>query len=169
MPAPRIPERQPIGDSFTGAIVKADSHYLLADSGLDNTETTHTGTFIVRYGVVFLGKPHLSIVPALMALDYGEFLTGESAWDFLLNKSNLYPRADILGFRNDGQDDQVYVKQLDLLYPFDILVYANESTTKPLCKVDAIISTKPETTLSERLRNHVNIFPTILDWQKALP
>lgn len=167
MPAPRIPERQPIGDSFNGVVIKTDHHYLLADSAIDDYETTHTGTFMVRYGVVFLGKPHLSIVPALMALDYGEFLTGESAWDFLLNKSNLYPRADILGYRNDGQDDQVYVKQLDLLYPFDILVYADEHSTKPLCKIDAIISQNSEA-IPARLRSYVNIFSTILDWQKAL-
>lgn len=168
MPAPRIPERQPIGDTFTGFVIKAENHYLLADTAIDNYETTHIGTFVVRYGVVFLGKPHLSIVPALMALDYGEFMVGESAWDFLLNKSNLYPRADILGHRNDGEDAQVFVKQLDLMYPFDILVFANETATKPLCKVDAIISKNPDA-LAERLSTYVNSFPTITDWQEALP
>lgn len=168
MPAPRIPERQPIGDTFTGVIIQADNHYLLADTAIDGYETTHDGTVTVRYGVVFLGKPHLSIVPALMALDYGEFLTGDEAWDFLLNKSTLYPRADILGYRNDGQDAQVFVKQLDLMYPFDILIYTDETSTTPLCKIDAIISIQADIA-SSRLATYVNIFPTITDWQEALP
>lgn len=167
MPAPRIPERKPIGDSFTGVILQVNNHYLLADTAIDGYETTHEGTFTVRYGVVFLGKPHLSIVPALMALDYGEFLTGEEAWDFLLNKSTLYPRADILGHRNDGQDAQVFVKQIDLMYPFDILIYADDTSTNPLCKIDAVISSQT-TILSSRLATYVNIFPAIIDWQEAL-
>ena len=143
MPAPRIPERQTIGDTFRGLVIEAENHFLLTDAPIDNHETIHEGTFIVRYGVVFLGKPHLSIVPALMALDYGEFKTGEDAWDFLLNKSNLYPRADVIGHNNQGEDSQVFVRQLDLMYPFDILVYRDDKSTNPLCKVDAIISPKP--------------------------
>jgi len=166
MPAPRIPERQPIGDTFTGVIIKVEDYFLLSDTAIENTETTHDGTFTVRYGVVFLGKPHLSIVPALMALDYGAFKTGENAWDFLLNKSNRFPRADVIGHNNSGEDTQVFVRELDLMYPFDILVYENDTTTTPLCKVDALISKKPDA-VPERMAEYMNIFPTIKEWKKA--
>lgn len=167
MPAPRIPKRQPIGDSFIGFVIKAEGHHLLSQSKISDYETTHEGTFVVRYGVVFLGKPQLSIVPALMALDYGTFKTGEDAWDFLLNKSNLHPRADVLGYQNDGEDAQVYVKELDLMYPFDILVYADDAATSPLCKVEAVISSNPET-IAPRIREYATIFSTIKDWLKVL-
>lgn len=167
MPAPRIPERQTIGDSFTGLVIKAEEHFLLADAPINDYETTHQGTFTVRYAVVLLGKPHLSIVPALMALDYGEFKTGEDAWDFLLNKSNLYPRADVIGHNNNGKDSQLFVRELDLMYPFDILVYADNNSTMPLCKIDAVISANP-TNIPERLANYANVFPAIKDWKKAL-
>lgn len=167
MPAPHIPERQPIGDTFTGVIIKVEDYFLLSDSAIDKIETTHEGTFTVRYGVVFPAKPDLSIVPALLALDYGEFKTGEDAWDFLLNKSTRYPRADVIGHNNSGEDAQAFVRELDLMYPFDILVYENDIATTPLCKIDAIISKKPDAT-SERLAEYVNIFPTIKEWKKAL-
>ena len=66
---------------------------------------------IVRYGVRFLGKPHLSVVPGLVAIDYGEMLIGEEAWIFLTKRSNLYPRAEVFGYRNDGHDDMITVKK----------------------------------------------------------
>lgn len=167
MPAPRIPERQAIDDNFTGIVIDAGEHFLLSDETVEGYDSRHEGTFVLRYGVTFLGKPHMSIVPALLALDYGVFKTGEDAWDFLLHKSNLHPRADVLGHKNDGKDAQVYIKELDLMYPYDILVYTDDEATKPLCKVDAIITQKPDT-VPERLAKYANIFPTIQDWQKAL-
>ncbi|MGB7340967.1 MAG: hypothetical protein WBC91_18865 [Phototrophicaceae bacterium] len=167
MSAPRIPDRQPIGDCYTGIIMLVDGYYLLADSVISGYEATHEGDFIVRYGVVYLGKPHLSIVPDLMALDYGAFKTGDDAWDFLLNKSTLYPRADIFGYNNSGNDSQAFVRELDLMYPFDILVYADATQTAPLCKVDAIISNQPDG-ISNRLAEYANIFPSVDDWKKAI-
>lgn len=167
MPAPRIPDRQPIGDAYTGIIITIDEHHLLADSSITDQEVVHNGDFIVRYGVVYLGKPHLSIVPDLMALDYGAFKTGDDAWDFLINKSTLYPRADVFGFNNKGDDTQAFVRELDLMYPYDILVYDNADSTSPLCKVDAIISITPDA-LSDRLKEYANLFPSIDDWKKAI-
>jgi hypothetical protein len=166
MPSPVIPSREPIGDSFAGDVLTVDGHYLLAPSPIEGYEALHQGMFIVRYGVVYLGKPHYSIVPSLLALDYGNFLTGEEAWNFLLNKSNLHPRADVLGYRNDGLDEQVFIKQLDLMWDFDILIYADENATKPLAKVAALI-TKTRANLPARLVEYTPIFPSIEVWQKA--
>lgn len=167
MPAPRIPERQPIGDSITGFIVSVGEHYLLADSAIDGYDTVHQGDFMLRYGIVYLGKPHLSVVPALLALDYGQFMTGEEAWDFILNKSNLYPRADVIGHNKSGEDTQAFLKELDLMYPFDLLIYADDDATTPLCKVDALITPTPDS-LSERISTYANVFPAIKDWKKAI-
>ncbi|MEM9951202.1 MAG: hypothetical protein AAF846_06375 [Chloroflexota bacterium] len=167
MPAPRIPDRQPIGDTFRGVIISVDDYHLLAHAPIDGYETLHDGEFIVRYGIVYLGKPHLSVVPALVALDYGEFKTGEDAWNFLLHKSNLYPRSDVIGHNKSGDDTQAFLKELDLMYPFDILVYADDTATTPLCKVDAIITPIAEN-VPERLAKHANIFPTVKDWKKAV-
>jgi len=66
----------------------------LALQAIDGTPTVHSGTFTIRYGLRFLGKPHLSIVPGLVALDYGDMLVGAEAWEFITRRSNLHPRAE---------------------------------------------------------------------------
>ena len=166
MKPPRIPPRAPIGDSYKGVLQKLDDTVLLAESPLSGAEILFDGTMILRYGVVYLGKPHLSIVPALLALDYGEFKTGEDAWEFLLHKSNLFPRADVLGYGNDGADCQVFVKELDIVIPFHILAYGNAEASKPLAQVSAVISENPEN-LPPRLAEYAPIYPTIEAWKKA--
>lgn len=166
MPSPKIPPRKAIHDSFVGVVLKIDEHYLLAPAPLDGYETLHEGKFTIRYGVVYLGKPHYSIVPDLLALDYGELLTGEEAWDFLINKSNLYPRADVFGYRNDGTDEQVFVKQLDLMWHFDVLVYADDEATTPLAKVSALVAENTDS-FPDRLLDYLETFPSIKEWQKA--
>lgn len=166
MSAPKIPPRHPIGDSFEGVVLEIDNVALLANVSHDEAAGVHTGLMLVRYGVVFLGRPQLSIVPGLLALDYGEFLTGENAWHFLLHRSNLYPRADVVGYRNDGEDDMVVVKALDLVRPLHILVYENEDATTPLAQVEAVIA--PDTTLlPQRLRKYATVHPSVEAWRKA--
>src|SRR5688572_20156432 len=166
MSAPKIPPRNPISDVFEGVLLQVDDSYMLSPAPLEHTVIVHEGKFIVRYGVAYLGKPHMSIVPALLALDYGEFLTGENAWHFLMHKSNLHPRADVVGYRNDGEDDMVVVKQLDLTYPLHILAYADEDAKKPLAQVAAVI-TSARDKLAERFNQYAPVYPSIEAWQKA--
>ncbi|HEX2619120.1 MAG TPA: hypothetical protein VHL11_03205, partial [Phototrophicaceae bacterium] len=72
---PVIPERDPIGDPFSGVVLETHGKTLLALHPLSDTTLLHRGDFVIRYGVRYLGKPHLSLVPGLLALDYGEMLT----------------------------------------------------------------------------------------------
>ena len=88
MPRNPIPDRDPVEDVFTGYLLKFDDTYLLTVELHPDAEPIISGECVLHYGVRFLGKPHLSIVPGLIALDYGEILTGKDAWDFLLNRSN---------------------------------------------------------------------------------
>jgi len=163
-----ISERQPIGDYFSGYLIQVgDMHALSSEKPDDEIQVIQRGTFIIRYGVPFLGKPHLSIVPGLIALDYGEVLAGEEAWDFLLNRSNLYPRADVIGYRNDGEDDMVVVKWLDVDQPVHILVYPDEAAIKPIAEVFALI-TEDEDDMPPRLLKHLRFYRNINKWQLAL-
>ncbi len=122
----------------------------------------------MRYGVQYLNKPHLSIVPGLLALDSGAMLTGEAAWRFLLERSNLYPRADVLGYRNDGEDAMVVVKALDLAAPVQVLVYADEGATTPLARVEALIAGE-ETKLPPRLLAHLRRYDSVETWLGEIP
>jgi hypothetical protein len=165
MSNPSIPSRQPIEDHFDGAILRSGDHYLLATEPYPDAETLGIGRWIIRYGIAYLGKPHYSIVPGLLALDYGEFLTGEDAWHFLLHRSNLYPRADVVGYRNDGTEDMVFVKQLDLMCAFHILAYPDASATAPLAQISAIITPDPAL-VPERLAAYTPIYPELRTWEK---
>jgi len=141
---PKIPPRQPFGEVFNGVVLRYNERHVLALAPLAGTETLASGQFIIRYGVRYLGKSFLSIVPGLLVLDYGDMLTGKEAWDFLVRKSNLHPRADVIGYRNDGQDDMVMVRTLDMGQPIDVLVFADETATKPVYQVSALIAPSTE-------------------------
>ena len=144
MPRRPVPERVPIGDRFEGQLISSQEKRALAIVPQPGPETIASGMFVVRYGLQYLGKPHLAIVPGLVALDYGDMLTGEDAWEFLLNRSNLHPRADVVGYRNDGHDDMTVVKLLDLAAPVQVLVYKDESATVPLARINAIIASEDD-------------------------
>ncbi len=162
---PDIPEPDPIGDSFTGVIVQVGSSHLLSTSPLLDYEVLESGNFVVRYGVRYLGKPHQSVVPGIIALDYGDFLTGEAGWDFLLNKSSPYPRSEVVGYRNDGAEEMIPIKLLDLVQPIEVLVYEDAVSIRPLASVKALI-VDDATHLAERLLEYLPYYETIIDWLK---
>jgi hypothetical protein len=165
MTAPSIPPRQPIEDRFGGWLLRAGEDYFLSSAPQAGTVPVEQRDWIIRYGIVYLGKPHYSIVPALLALDYGQFLTGEQAWHFLLHRSNLYPRADVIGYRSDGTDDMIVVKQLDLMHAFHILAYQHPEDAVPLAQISAIIAPDPSD-LPARLQEYATIIPDLAVWTK---
>ena len=122
------------------------------------------GDFVIRYGITYLGKPQYSIVPDLVVVDYGDMLVGEEAWDFLTNQSNLYPRSDVLGYRNDGRDEMLVVKQLDLAIPFDVLTYKTASDRTPLAKLTALIAQESDA-YPARLLKYLPRYDTLADWR----
>jgi len=162
-----IPERQPIGDLFTGVILQHGTAQALAFGSQPNIEPTFNGTFVVRYGIRFLGKPHQSIVPGLVVLDYGDMLTGEEAWNFLLKRSNLHPRAEVVGYRNDGSDDMVFLRALDFAITPEVLIFADEQSNKPIAYPTALIA-EIDTDLPTRLLEYLPHYPTFADWQAEL-
>ena len=117
---------------------------------------------MIRYGIPYLGKPHISIVPDLVVLDYGDMLTGEDAWEFLINQSNLYPRSDVLGYRNDGSDEMVVIKQLDFAIPFKVFAYTSKTDHQPIAQLDALITTDYNH-YPARLIKYLPCFDTIAD------
>jgi hypothetical protein len=166
MAAKPIPERNPVSDRFTGVVLQMGEDQVLAHAPLPGTQVILDGVLIVRYAVRYLGQP-LSIVPGLVALDYGDMLTGEAAWTFLLKHSNLHPRADVLGYRSDGQDDMVVVKKLDLAQPVEVLVYADTQATIPLARPVALI-TADTANVPQRILDYLPRYDSIADWQAAI-
>lgn len=154
-----IPAREPIGDLISGVLLQDGDRQALAPQ-------TGAEVFVLRYAVQYLGKPHLAIVPGLIALDYGEMLIGEAAWEFLLKRSNLHPRADVVGYRNDGKDEMVTVKVLDLAQPISVLVYADADATQPVAQLSAIIA-HDDAGIPARALEYLPRYNTLTDWQAA--
>ncbi|MGQ9889253.1 MAG: hypothetical protein ACUVSX_12295 [Aggregatilineales bacterium] len=164
----RIPERSPIGDLFPGLLLRSGDLHALALETAPFAELVASGPLMVRYAVEYLGKPHLAVVPGLIALDYGDILAGEAAWDFLLHRSNLYPRADVIGYRTDGADDMVQVKWLDLAQPVQVWAYKDDQAVKPIARVTALIAAaelNPD--LPPRLLEYLPCFASAADWLAA--
>jgi len=159
-----LPQQKPIGDDCQGYIVRDGAVNLLTSIPIDGLESLTYGFLTVRYGICYAGRPHLSIVPGLVVMDYGEVLTGEDAWAFLIKRSNLFPRAEVFGYRNDGAEDIITVRMLDLAIPPDVLVFTNATATTPLASIKALIDPSLSS-FPERLRLYLPIFPTYKDWQ----
>jgi hypothetical protein len=162
-----IPERNPIGDLFTGFAIAVDGKEALAVNFQPKAEIIARGNFVVRYGLRYLGKPFLSVVPGLVALDYGDFLTGEEAWDFLLKGSNLYPRSEVIGYRNDGRDEMVVIKALDISLTPEVLIYADAAAITPIAKPTALI-TSSDADIPARLLKFLPCFANLTEWQSSL-
>jgi len=120
---------------------------------------------MLRYAARLLGKSFRSIVPALVAIDYGDFLTGEDAWEFILKRSNLYPRADVVGYRNDGVDDMIVVKKLDLALKPMVLAYAQEDDSRPMAEAVACIGA--ESAFPQRVTAFLPRFDSFEDFLSA--
>ena len=130
---------------------------LLSRHDLIDGEAIARGEIIVRYGITYLGKPQLSIVPDLVVADYGEMLVGEEAWQFLMDSGHLYPRADVCGLRNDGEDDMLVLKQLDFDYPYDVFAYREAADRQPIARLSAVIA-NDDADMTERLLKHLPTF-----------
>lgn len=161
-----IPQRDPIGDPFQGTVLGFQEKHFLATTHLPGTDLLASGDFVVRYAVRYLGRPHISIVPGLVALDYGDMLTGEAMWSFITEKSNLHPRADVVGYRNDGTDEMIVMKKLDLAQPIQPLVYASGTATEPIAAPVALI-VPGQTNLPARLVKYLPIFESLAGWQSS--
>ncbi len=164
MPEQFAPHREPIAERVAGVITRFGDIALLSSRKLPEGEEIAQGDFVARYGITYLGKPQFSIVPDLVVADYGELLHGEAAWRFLMEKGHLYPRADVCGRRNDGQEDMLAVKQLDFDYPYDVFIYGGVADREPLARLSALIAAD-RAKFPERLVKHLPTFPSLENWR----
>ena len=159
-------QRQAVSDQIEGSVTRLDSVTLLTPLASAPGELLASGSLLLRYGLVCLEMPQLCIVPELVVLEYGEQLSGEEAWDFLLHHSNLHPRAEAHGYRDDGIEDQLRVSRLDLAQAPRVLVWRHYDAedSRPCARPQALISNDPDA-LPERLRQYLPCHPTFIDWR----
>ena len=165
MPSPAVPQREPINEIIRGTVSRLDDSFVLSPGPLPQAETIAAGELIVRYGIPYMGKAHLSIVPDLVVADHGEMLSGETAWAFLMQSSHLFPRSDVLGFRNDGDDEMLALKHLDFDSPYNVFAYRQPSDHHPFVKLTALV-TIDRAQFPERLYRHLRCFDSLDDWRR---
>ena len=138
---PKIPDPELIGDTLSASLLQDAAGLVLAlgalPPGLDPARVIRpAGPLTVRYAIAYLQR-EAAIVPGLFVSDMGDMRVGREAWDQAIEQTNLHPRADILGLRDDGQDDQVVLKNLDFGRPISVLVYATPEDRLPLGRLAA--------------------------------
>ncbi|MCY3979404.1 MAG: hypothetical protein OXG23_15005 [Chloroflexi bacterium] len=158
-------QRQPIADQLTGVVTEFDGKALLSSAELPDGAAIARGELTIRYGITYLGKPNMSIVPDLVVADYGELLIGEAAWTFLMESAHLYPRADVCGLRNDGVEDMVAVKQLDIDYPYAVFVYGQPEDERPFAALSALIDAD-SASYPERILRRLPRFGSVSSWRQ---
>ncbi len=163
----RIPDRDPIGEPFNGALLLVDGAHLLSAEAIPGVNTVAAGIFVIRYGVRFLEKHHRSIVPGLLALDYGDIMTGERAWELIYKRGNRYPRADVIGYTDIGEDEMLPLKVLDIDVPPQALVYVDADATIPLAKLTALIA-PDDAALPPHLNEVVPRFTSLDAWRASI-
>jgi len=168
MPKPTMPERQPMTERVVGALTRLDGHVLLSPTPLPAGELLAQGPLILRYGIAYLGKAQLCLVPDLIVADYGALLTGDEAWEFLMRRGHLFPRADVFGWRSDDDEDMARLKQLDLDHPYAVFAYRREEDARPFAEVSALIAAGPEA-FPPRLQKQLPAYANLRDWQGAPP
>ena len=162
--------RQTVEDRFPGQILRVAGVTLLSSHNLSGAESLADGPLLLRYGLVCLETPQRCIVPELVVMEYGEQLSGEAAWDFLLNHSNLHPRAEVLGRRDDGLEDQLRVSRLDLAQPPRVLVWPwpTDSVSLPVANPLAAIAEETDA-LPDRVRQFLPVYTSLADLRHDLP
>jgi hypothetical protein len=97
------------------------------------------GGLVLRYAVPMLGPTELSVVPAWFVSERGVVLRGWKAWDIIAERYQLYPRAEIFGLRSDGEQVQLFMRELDFGAKLRLLVYTDGSDRLPLAHIKRLI------------------------------
>ena len=98
----------------------------------DDATIILSGDITLRYGILLLKTPKYQIVPGYFETENGAVRIGRAAWDIIWKKFQLYPRADVIGLRNDGKSLHVLMRDLDFGESGKVLAYADENSEESL-------------------------------------
>lgn len=112
------------------------------------------GEIVLRYGIAMLYTPH-ALVPGLFETERGAMMVGREAWDYIWQKFQLYPRAEVMGVQDDGQEVTVLMRELDFGEPPQVLAYRDEVAARAaatLQQLDAPVGVELPELLRQSLR-----------------
>jgi hypothetical protein len=109
-------------------------------------------TVFLRYAIP-LTRGTQVIVPGYFETENGAIRTGRAAWEFMWARFMMYPRADVIGMRADGERLHVLVRDIDFSEGVRVLAYPNEETNASLGVVSNLLR-EAGTTLPELLAKY---------------
>ena len=134
----------PAHDMLSGWLVRlGDRRWatLIVDAD-DNPRPGHllyAGDLLVCYAVPYLYEKK-AFVPHLLVDDFGREFVGKAALDFMVQKGDAFPRADVYGrWVSTGEQDAVFLKQLDMAAKLEAHIYESANAPLPLARLDAVV------------------------------
>ncbi|MCP5098399.1 MAG: hypothetical protein GY943_22850 [Chloroflexi bacterium] len=78
----------------------------------------------LRYAFVTLG-PEDHIFPSFILDDWGNEIRGVKLYNWVRDNGNEFPRAEIFGYETDGQETQLFTRELELYVKLPCFAYTN--------------------------------------------
>ncbi|NDJ85353.1 MAG: hypothetical protein GYB66_05670 [Chloroflexi bacterium] len=103
-----------------------------------------SGMVVLRYAIPYLGPAQHAVVPAVFVSERGLILKYWQVWRFITRNYQLYPRAEVLGLRSDGEEVQVFMRELDFGAIPRVLAYERVEDRIPLAEVNQLIVEDPQ-------------------------
>jgi hypothetical protein len=102
-------------------------------------QVVYAGDLAVCYAVPYLYERR-ELVPHLVIDDFGREFEGNAALKFMVQKGDAFPRADVHGhWAETGEQDTVFLKQLDMAARLEAFVYQSVSSQLPMALLDAVV------------------------------
>jgi len=136
--------QSPYMDCVEGTLIRLGTHTVLL-IGFGDLEPPGSilaaGQMALCYAIVLLYEEDDAVIPQLAIDDFRRQYTGAAALDFLYDKGDAFPRADVLGLRvSTGRAVQVFVKELDLARPYRLYILDPDPGANPaLTRVNTVI------------------------------
>ncbi len=134
----------PPSDDVEGILIQLEGRprvVLVRDAPSDSLpgEVIHSGRMVVCYALPFLYERD-SLLPQLVVDDFRRMYHGRAALEFMIQRGDAFPRADVIGRRvSTGRRADLFLKQLDLAAPLEAYVYIHLEALRPLARLDMAV------------------------------
>ncbi|MBX3083158.1 MAG: hypothetical protein KF716_16115 [Anaerolineae bacterium] len=158
---PKIPEPEYIHEIIEGSVYELPEATTLvvgqATADLASYAPRIAGTVVLRYGLSLQTPSTNAIIPGLFVSEKGVALVGREAWDFMLAHFQLYPRADVVGFRvSNGAPLQVFLRELDFGTPIRVFAYESVDISLPPAEITQVRFGDAAAELPELLTKYID-------------
>lgn len=140
---PKLPDPRYIDQPIEGALYPTPDGVILlvgsAPPSLRRSAPIARGTLFVRYGIPLNVRGGGVVIPGLFVSERGAILTGRTAWNFIQQRFQMYPRADVIGLGDQGNKVAVWLRELDFGARLRAFVYRSPADHAPLAEPAGLV------------------------------